>query len=258
MAPTPKTKAEDLTERANAFLAREEQDQFTLAKLKREAVDLIKSDPFDAHIVLGMFSAAEKEIDQVRKHYGTALKIFPNDFSGNHSFSSALIFLGYLSESLEFAEKACQQRPEDGEVLADFLDGLMFSGRLQEAESTIEKLLKLKQELPENTVTQVRDGAKFLRENGVADDDIGQLVDLTVSVLRERLVLFEKSRFEVMEDEESEFLGFLFEVHRPVEEIVELNYEAAKKLAAAPELDDTGDFVIGSFTSSIPVDGHGD
>lgn len=91
--------------------------------------------------------------------------------------------------------------------------------------------------------------SEFLAEHDIDDAQLAALVEISVSILREKRISPEQIEIEILEDEDSRWLGYSLEVKLPVDEIVELDYEASMKEAAADIPPHVSDNVIVTITS---------
>ena len=115
-APAPAEKVNQLIERLRQLAAAPALDEFSLQRIARDANSLMKSDPADAHTVLGGVAALRGDGDETRHRYRTALGIEKTLVTlFNYSFS--LSILDEHEEALNVAADALQAYPDDLNLL---------------------------------------------------------------------------------------------------------------------------------------------
>ena len=98
MSAAPKSKTSKLIEKMNDLVNRRDRDEFTLRRIKSEAEKLRSSDAFNSYILLGMLASLANNVDEMRLNHLAALKLQPNDPTGNINYSTSLNNLCFYSE----------------------------------------------------------------------------------------------------------------------------------------------------------------
>ena len=245
-----KTKASQLIERINALRRQEEMDEFTLRKIRKEVEALQLSDAFNAYILFGSLASIEQDLDGVRDNYSKALKMRPDDRDANINYSISLNNLGFFTEAREFAEKAYPADQADLVLLDYLINRSWVSGRIRDAQKWLERWDIVNPKSANELTEFISNASELLDENGVSDDDVERLLQLKISVLHKQKIYPSRSIGETLEDEDSCWLNYFFEVRLPPKEVVELNFKAAEKLAKSDIPTYVTDSVIVTFTSA--------
>ena len=251
MSAAPKTKASKLIEKMNDLVNRRDRDEFTLRKIRKEAEKLRSSDAFNAYILLGMLASLENDVDEMRLNHLAALKLRPDDPNANFNYSTSLNNLCFYSEAREFAVKAYLGGPGNLQILSSLIEICVRSGRIREARKWLRKIEKLEPEVVIENKNIILEAYDLFSEFDVSDDDVEEILRLSLSALHHNKVVPTKIIIETLSDEESYWLNYMFEVQRPPADIVELNFEAAERLANSEIPARATDAVIVTFTSAV-------
>ena len=247
----PKSKASQLIEQVNALRLQEERDDFTLRKIRKEVEDLRATDAYSTYMLLGMLASIEHDINGVRKYHSKALKMHPNDLEANTNYSTSLGHLGFYTEAREFAEKAYLADQADLELLDFLIEQSWVSGRIRDAHKWLERWDAVTPKDADPRSEIISEASELLDEDGVSDDDVEKLLQLKMSVLHKQEIYPSDSLIDTLEDEESRWLNYFFEVRLPPKDVAALNFEAAKKLALSNIPIYVTDSVIVTFTSAV-------
>lgn len=251
MSAAPKTKASKLIEELNVLLHQGERDEFTLRRIKSEAEKLRSSDAFNAYILLGMLASLENNVDEMRMNHLAALKLQPNEPNANFNYSTSLNNLCFYSEAREFSVKAYLGGPGNLQILSSLIEICVRSGRIREARKWLERFQALSPKKVNENEGLILEANELLDDGCVSDDEVEEILELSASALRSNKVIPNRVGIETLSDEESYWLNYMFEVQRPPADIVELNFEAAERLANSEIPARATDAVIVTFTSAV-------
>ena len=250
MVAKPKSKASQLLKQINALRIQEERDEFTLRKIKKEVEDLRATDTIAAYILLGGLAVIERDVAGMRDNYSKALKMHPDDVEAIINYSTSLLHLGFYTEARVFAEKAYLADQADLEILDYLIDRSWVSGRIRDARKWLERWDDVNPKNAHARAEIISDATELLDEDGVTDDDVESLLQLNMSVLHAQMVYPSSAVGETLEDEDSCWLSYFFEIRLPPKEVVELNFKAAEKQALSDIPIHVTDSVIVTFTSA--------
>lgn len=251
MPAAPKTKASELIEKVNALLNREERDEFTLRKIKIEAEKLRPSNAFSAYVLLGMLASLEDDVDEMRANHLAALKLRPNDPVGNLNYSTSLVHLGFYSEAREYALKAYEGNRGSATFLSLLIDRCYKSGRVQQAKGWIHEWETLNPEQDHDLKNSILAANELLKEDGIGDEVVEELVELSLDVLRRNNFHPDGVDIEFLADEDSRWLNYTFIVRQSPDIIVNLIFESAKELAMSNIPSQATDAVIVTNSSAL-------
>ncbi|MDH4225569.1 MAG: hypothetical protein OEW12_07980 [Deltaproteobacteria bacterium] len=201
---------------------------FALKRCKREAEGLLSADPFNAYMSLGFIAAFNKDEAEVHRIFEFLEKTYPQEnkrILPNHSV--ALIQLGRTRDSLSIKKKMFDQGWMNSEgMLKTFLSfGLYESGGEW-----------VKQHPESSEITQIinllKQAEHFLGLADCREDSTNRLIAIALSTLRQNDIHSEfHFQFQVLEDEEDQWIVTTFFLPLPPDEVARLNGELADALA---------------------------
>lgn len=251
MPATPKTKASELIEKINALLHQEERDEFTLRKIRKGAENLRQSDAFNAYVSLGMLASLENDADGMRTNHLAALKLQPNDPNANFNYSTSLNNLSFYSEARGYAEIACNGARESLEYLSLLIDISLKIGRIRDARKWLERFQLLSPKKANENESLILDANELLDDSGVSDENVEQLLEFSLSVLRRQDVIPKRFEIATLTDDESRWLNFTIIIPQQPREVVSLDFEVAEQLARSEVPSQVTDAVIVTFSSEV-------
>ena len=251
MPAASKTKASKLIEKLNALLHQKERNEFTLRKFRKEAENLRSSDAFSAYLLLGMLASLDNDVDKLRKNHLAALNLRPDDPDANFNYSMSLINLCFYSEARVLAEKAYQGSRGNLKYLSFLIEICLKSGRIREARKWLHKFEELKPEVEIENKRIIQEAFGLLSEAHVSDDEVDEVLEMSSSVLRHNKIAPNIINIGTLSDEYSYWLQYLFEVEETPENIADLNFDVAMRLAESIIPAKVTNAVIATFTSAV-------
>lgn len=226
--PELATKTDQLFEEINRLHFAHAIDEFTLIRLEKEAQKLLNVDAFHAYQLFGTLAGFKNDVVNLHKDYNKALKLVvtsQDSAKALSNYAASLFNMGYFSEAAELSVKSYEYNPPS-EVIVLVSSRFAYAGLIHKAADLIRKhnLIEF------HFVFQVE---QFMDEHSVTDEQLQKLIEIAISVLHEHQFFdFRNSiSVEFAEDEDSKWLRYAIKVDRSVEEIVEMDYELAHKLA---------------------------
>ena len=227
----PEIKANSLIKQVESLFDAPERDEFTIAKLKTEAKQLVSTDPFNGKILLGKLAALEHRINELRSHFESAIKLQPNNPIGISSFAASLDFLGFYSEARELGEKAYKLAQGDPRYLINVIEGSMHSGRYQDALKYLKKWDALVPKEKHSIAQQIDQFAEFLITNDISDDSVEMYQQIVSDLMHDSKIYTFAGQTDILEDEDSACLSIMIKTNKTIEEIVQLNIKLAEIIA---------------------------
>ena len=239
----PEIKANSLNKQADSLFGEPDRDEFTIAKLKTEAKQLVPTDPFNGKILLGKLAALEHKIVELRNNFESAIKLQPNNPVGISSYAGSLDFLGFFSEARELGKKAYNLAQGDPIYLTNVIEGSIHSGRFQDALKYLKKWDALMPKERHSIAQQIVQFADFLLSNGISDDSVEMYQQIVSDLMHDSEIYTFEGQRDILEDEDSACLSIMIEINNSLEEIVQLNMKLAEIIARTELPDNLTDHV---------------
>ena len=147
--PTPATRASRLVDQLRSIAWADEQDDFSLLRIEREARGLMTADPVGAHTVLGALASLRGNAEDVRYHNDIALQQSGRTADALNNYSVCLLQIGEAVEAFEFAREAFQRAPDNSVVLRQLIGVAVESAHFREARDLCDRWSAL---YPDRTV----------------------------------------------------------------------------------------------------------
>ena len=230
--PELATKANQLFEEIERLRLTPELDTFTLTRLQREAINLLKVDAFNAYQILGALASFEENITRVRENYEKALNLASINedkaiILNNYAISTAV--MGYFSEAAKLGIESYNIFPSLRRAKQN-IHHFMRAGLFHHAAELTHKIDNL--DLDNGLFSLISRTTRFMDKHGVSDEELQKLIEITITVLHARQFFdFRRIQLEFLEDEYSQWFHYVIKVNRSVEEIIEMIYELADQLA---------------------------
>src|SRR5574341_1229810 len=231
MSAEAATKAEQLNERMQALARQDNVSEFEIANLRREAKSIEQEFPVAAFMAFGLLAAIEGRADEVYENYRKALRISPNAIVYSN-FSTSLNWLGLYSDALKHVQEAHRLEPSDLIILDNLINCAVHVGVFHQAEKYLDERARLHPKTPHLHESFIRSAVEVMEANGVSDEQVQMIQELTEQVLRANGTRSTRVEFLEMEDEDSRWVSAWIELPLPVERVVDLNFKLADRLAA--------------------------
>lgn len=212
-----------------------------IRRLKREAENIIKIDAAVAYNYLGCIAVLENNKKDVISNFENAIKLTPNDFAINRSYSIALLNSGLNDLALEEARKGFSKFPNNKDVSLDLFYYLINSTRFDEAHKLLSKIEG------DKGIQLVNNAAKIFEAANLTDDEAQQLKILAFSLIEKHQLYFYAANIGIIEN----CVEYNIYVDNPIEDIFELNWELANLLAES--VDDMRCDALNFTYSSVEV-----
>lgn len=106
MSPVPKTKFDELIDKLNTMEVGDPQNQFALARYRRDAEALLRDVPWAGNDLLGVIACLAKNIEEMHQFHERAIASSGNNPSKIFNYGTSLGRLGFLKESYEQTKMA--------------------------------------------------------------------------------------------------------------------------------------------------------
>jgi tetratricopeptide (TPR) repeat protein len=227
----PEIKANSLIKQVESLFDAPERDEFTIAKLKTKAKQLVSTDPFNGKILLGNLAALEHQIVELRNNFESAIKLQPNNPVGISSYAASLDYLGYFSEARELGEKAYRLAEGNPKILSNIIEGSIHSGRYQDAQKYLKKWNALVPKGAHRLSQHIGEVSEFLIFHGILDDSFEKYQKVVSEFMHQCDIYTFEGQTEIIEDEDSACLSIMIETNKSIGEIVQLNFKLAEIMA---------------------------
>jgi hypothetical protein len=203
-------------------------DEFTLLRLEKDAQKLLRVDPFNAYQLLGMLSCFKGKINDMHESYKKALNLAITKEDKElvlDNYAASLYNTGYFSQSAELSSKI-YNISFPVKLIESINDRFFYAGLFHQVAN-----FSRKYNLPSNSfIFKIE---SFIDKYNIKDEQIQKVIKIAISVLHNHHIFnFHNAVYlELSSDESSTWLSYIIKVNRPVEEIVEMDYELACALA---------------------------
>jgi hypothetical protein len=238
MAAQPATKADLLGTRMQQLVQQDTVTELEIAKLRRDANEILQSSPNVAHMVLGYLAALNGNEGETRSHFRTAFRLDPSQVS-HSNFSQALHRLNLYSEALAEASESYRVAPSNPSVLDDLIVRSVYAGAILGARGLLDGRKLLHLATTSDHEEFVRSTSELMLKNGVSDSETQALQEIASSVLRDNHQYARRAEFLIQEDEDSRWASVWYQVHASIEIVGNLNMQYCERLAAIDPLPTT-------------------
>lgn len=208
-------------------------DDLTRKGILRDIEKLKKTDAPRAFALRGVMEAGVTNENEARRNFESAMHLDPQDAWIKLDFSTALFRLGFFDEARKLALTVYEKTQEDLAVLDHLIDCTVAAARGLEAEKLLERRKGLKPKNDHRFSGWIQIMATFFARNALQDDEISELLVLTLKVPHDAGFYNGPGVFGVQRDEDSEWLSGDFGLELPVEKILEINVRLADVLAVS-------------------------
>jgi len=243
--PIAKSSSDDILDRLNEILrSGQTPTELELARYKKEARKLLSTQPLNGNIMLGALACLECDVDKMNKYHLAALAIDPNNFSALRNYAASLANIGNYPESLKYTVRAYKSRPGSPELLSRAVSVSVYAGHIREALDWLEQWQRENPDEEHEAAELVRDLAAFAKELAISDSQMESVIKTGIQTINEYGIYSHGVSLRLVEDDESEWLSYVINVERDVDEVVNLNIELAERIAAAIQDEPISGFVL--------------
>lgn len=214
---------------AASYLAR---DDFESRLIDRECSQLLAVAPYYGHLAYGLASSMWGDETGVRYHFDRARELGTQDF-GQADFLHAQSIgnLGFFLEAFDFFSRSFY--PESG-YFTNRVGFVPVVGAFNTLKSRIEEAERMNIQLPDSFPAEAaRKAAELLESYGTSDADVAAVLDIAGTVLRNRRLFFlgNTAGWSVVDHPSLHAVQFLYQVDQTPEQVAEMNFEFAERLA---------------------------
>jgi tetratricopeptide (TPR) repeat protein len=206
----------------------------TLERLKliSQVDSLAKSIPeYDYHDFLGMIFCLENDKKLAIQHHKSALEKAPESFMVHHNYFASLSAFGLFKKAREFGDVILSKFPVEAKnfkTIETMVTNLLVSGRLEDSHNLLNKLENPMNYENYGVITEL---LPVFRAAGITDDEAEKIHDSIFHVLHEKELHLSNIGIKVIDN----CLVITIYVELPIEDIFELNWDAAGVLAESVE-----------------------
>lgn len=219
------TNNHQLLQELHRLRSKRDLDPLTLARLQREAQNLLTVDALNTHLLLGTLASLTGDLDNIHTNHQQALALLHSDNARVwHNYATALEEIGYFAAAVEPAIKAYTYDHKCLSVTKILAKAGLFHRAAE--------LIRQDQLADDFLIVRT---AQFMDQHGVSDTELQQLIEIALAVLHAHQFFdFDADRVIIpgfAEDENSQWFRYVIKINRSVEEIVDMEYELACQLA---------------------------
>jgi tetratricopeptide (TPR) repeat protein len=239
-------KTNELMDKVNSFIEEYRlPTEFEIRLLKKETDNLKNVDYCDYYQLLGMIASLENKKKDIVSNFENAIKLNPNDFVLQYNYATILRNKGLLKLSIEQAQQSLKKYPQNTEALECLFTSLNSSCRLNEAMELFKKVDD-KSIFNFNDMDNFIESFKIFNQAGLSDDEARNIQELSFKLVEEKNIYVFEHVTEILNGSVSRTIY----VDVPIEDIFDLNWELAGKLA---NLEDSYSDVLSFKYSSVDV-----
>lgn len=183
----------------------------------------VKLPEIDYLRILGRIFCLAREIDNMKKTHMKAINEFPDSELAHYDYFASLSNAALYSESIEYGEKMLKKFRNHSAFIASMVRSFLCLGNIQKSHEYLSKLDNSESHSEYITVTKV---LSILENAKLDNDELKNIYSLFYDVLNKKEAL---RTIDVTVIDNRIFYKFYVEL--PVDEIVELNWEASCVLA---------------------------
>ena len=221
-------KGNQLVEQLNELRRKENPDQFTIERIRREAETMRDIDPGGYYSIKGMIATLEKNPEEMRAGFEKALTASGQDPNILGNFATSLSNLGFYIEARNIRERlypSLKSVPEFGLLL---ISNTFGTGQFSRALKLIDDWKKIQPDEKHYHEKDILQCAAFIETEGITEIELERLTAKVEEFLHERKFFDSSFFYWVATDEESSFLSGLIRLPIEIDELVELNLEWAE------------------------------
>lgn len=203
-----------------------EPDQFTLARMKRDASSAISADPEHAYMALGIIAALEWDEVLIHKYFNKLIDITTNPIV-HTNYSVALQKIGRHSLAAVQACLTSELVPTDLNALREAIDAANYAGKFEAAQALCVKLESRALHLDAKDL-QIADVCEILKVNDISQNYTESSNAIAYDLLREKRIRAVFCDIKVDLDDQMIFSHIL--INLPFEQVYELDRQLARRL----------------------------
>lgn len=231
MHPQPQTISKQLIQGLAMLSAEERHNTFILRRYKKQAENLRTIDPFFGYIVLGMIATLERDIPEMHRQYGRALKLNPGNSTGYHNYAISLSKFGLYADYIVYAQKEYDINRGDVRTLEFLIDANLIGAHIEDAYQLLNEWNKLCPDRSNPVAEGIESALKIMSTHGITQQELIHLQQVALSVLQRRNIYIHFTHFQVKHHEGIEWIHYVYELDEvSSEERIELEDELEREL----------------------------
>lgn len=196
-------------------------DKFTHDRLEREAKSSISTDAAFSYATLGALEAVFGNEELMDMYHRNSIKLSSNYQLVYENYAGSLHHVLRFKEAAENARLAASLAPDDLNIVAKAINYTVHSGEISMAASMVGNYTKLTPENPDAYEDLIK-AVSLQKKNGIADQEIIQLVQIACDFLRSKQFYFVGQEL-IVDDEDDGFLSFCVNLNLTNEEVWNFN-----------------------------------
>ena len=144
-------------------------DELRLARVRRDAEQLMNKDPAGAHAALGCMAALKGDVTSVEQHHRVARQLNPGHPYNNYNHAVSLYILEESVRALRVVMDGLASTPDDVDLLRLGIDLAIKSGHVGEACSLLEHWCRIVPDQPHECAS-----IASLLSDAIAKDDFSE------------------------------------------------------------------------------------
>ncbi|MDD2388497.1 MAG: hypothetical protein PHP23_02010 [Desulfobacterales bacterium] len=233
MKPQPKRKADKIIDSLNSLPPDQRHNAFVLGRYKKDAEKLRAVNPGEGFTVLGVIGALEKKPEDMNHYHRLSLE-YNKDIYNYMNYAISLGKLSFLSQTVEFAEKAYAIDEGNIGILNDLIHAAMRAGRFSEAKRGLDRWARLNPHENHPLSDIIFSAERIMSEKKVSMSQVEKLIQDVASVARKRNIYIHTFSPSIFEHDGEQWIKYSYECDALPEEILDLEDEIDIQLAELP------------------------
>lgn len=253
-APIPKTKAEEVFEQLCVLLDhRDRINEFTLAKLRRDARASLSVDPVVAHVALGAIASMEWDDEGADYHHREAIR-YQDDSMTRMNYSISLLNLQRAHDAWLQVCIAADAEPADLELQRRAIKAGFLAGEFSDSQRRIDLYAKRSPGRPYEDAERIAQVTRILAERNISEASVRQMIDTALGVLRDHKVENHHMQVRAIEEPGDKSVMYAILIDRPKAELVQLERDLVDRLYDSVDALDFSAFWIGYDQEAVHAD----
>lgn len=231
MEPQPKSESAQLLEDISVAANNGNMSDFMFHSFKRRADSLRQIDAVAASMALGALACVKYDLEDMHYWHKNAILLAPHHIPvyGNYAVSLEHVFM--FKEAYDIAMQGYDIAKDDLHLLNIAIDFAAKGGYFHEANALLDDWHKLSPEVTQHSESLIEGALDLLKEYDIEQDEIVDAIKIASDLFLEKKVLSKSFDMSVAEEEETPYISYKFGIDANPEEVFELEYLLADRLA---------------------------